>query len=45
MIVVEDTLKELIKQISNELTLKNHQVQKRHTDAARGEYCPFYCTV
>ncbi|MFE0506501.1 Tex family protein [Peribacillus butanolivorans] len=27
MIVVEDSLKELIKQISNELTLKNHQVQ------------------
>ena len=41
MIVVEDTLKELIKQISNELTLKNHQVQNVIKMLQEGNTVPF----
>ncbi|WP_249599291.1 Tex family protein [Peribacillus frigoritolerans] len=41
MIVVEDTLKELIKQISNELTLKNHQVQNVIQMLQEGNTVPF----
>ncbi|MFE4243511.1 Tex family protein [Peribacillus butanolivorans] len=41
MIVVEDSLKELIKQISNELTLKNHQVQNVIQMLQDGNTVPF----
>lgn len=41
MIVIEDTLKELIKQISNELTLKNHQVQNVIQMLQEGNTVPF----
>src|SRR4051812_3361042 len=41
MIVVEDTLKELIKQISNELTLKNNQVQNVIQMLQEGNTVPF----
>ncbi|YCI77371.1 RNA-binding transcriptional accessory protein [Bacillus sp. R1-10] len=41
MIVVEDALKELIKQISNELTLKNHQVQNVIQMLQEGNTVPF----
>ncbi|MGG0409414.1 Tex family protein [Peribacillus simplex] len=41
MIVVDDTLKELIKQISNELTLKNHQVQNVIQMLQEGNTVPF----
>lgn len=41
MIAVEDTLKELIKQISNELTLKNHQVQNVIQMLQEGNTVPF----
>ncbi|PEJ31555.1 RNA-binding transcriptional accessory protein [Peribacillus butanolivorans] len=39
--VVEDSLKELIKQISNELTLKNHQVQNVIQMLQDGNTVPF----
>ncbi|MFJ7513049.1 Tex family protein [Peribacillus simplex] len=39
--VVEDTLKELIKQISNELTLKNNQVQNVIQMLQEGNTVPF----
>ncbi|MDP1421570.1 Tex family protein [Peribacillus simplex] len=41
MIVVDDTLKELIKKISNELTLKNHQVQTVIQMLQEGNTVPF----
>ncbi|RRN67599.1 RNA-binding transcriptional accessory protein [Peribacillus simplex] len=41
MSVVEDTLKELIKQISNELTLKNNQVQNVIQMLQEGNTVPF----
>ncbi|MFJ7685536.1 Tex family protein [Peribacillus butanolivorans] len=41
MIVVEDSLNELIKQISNELTLKNHQVQNVIQMLQDGNTVPF----
>lgn len=41
MVVVEDALKTLIKQISNELTLKNHQVQNVIQMLQDGNTVPF----
>ncbi|MDQ0880980.1 Tex family protein [Peribacillus sp. V2I11] len=41
MMVVEDTLKELIEKISNELTLKNHQVQNVIQMLQEGNTVPF----
>ncbi|MBO1000521.1 RNA-binding transcriptional accessory protein [Bacillus sp. SD075] len=41
MMAVEDTLRELIKQITNELTLKNHQVQNVIQMLQEGNTVPF----